>query len=188
MLISVRVSFVVLALAIGAIHYAESKKLLKLAAAAAIIRGGPIIPIPVRYPVHVPHSKIVKVAVHHPVPVKVPVHHHTHSVKKVPIPVHSHSVSEKHVPVPIPIHSHSHSHTEKHIALPVHHKHGNGHVSFGDLGSYGGGFDGGYDGGRDEGYGGGHGFDIGNFDGGYSHNEIGHGGLIADINFGGHGW
>ncbi|XP_003737342.1 uncharacterized protein LOC100907632 [Galendromus occidentalis] len=93
----------VAALAVMAsVQYAESKKLLKLAAAAAIIRGGPIIPIPIRYPVHVPHShKVVKVPVHHPVPVKVPVHHHSHSVEKVPIPVHTHSVTEKHVPVPI---------------------------------------------------------------------------------------
>ncbi|OQR76361.1 hypothetical protein BIW11_00611 [Tropilaelaps mercedesae] len=99
----------VLVLAIGAVQYAASKKLLKLAAAAAIIRGGPIIPIPIRYPVHVPHSKVVKVPVHHPVPVKVPVHHHSHSVEKVPVPVHSHSITEKHVPIPVPIHSHSES-------------------------------------------------------------------------------
>jgi len=32
----------------------EAKKLLKLAAAAAIIRGGPIIPVPIRYPVQPP--------------------------------------------------------------------------------------------------------------------------------------
>ncbi|OQR78306.1 hypothetical protein BIW11_00326 [Tropilaelaps mercedesae] len=78
------------------VHIANSKPLLKLAAAAAIIRGGPIIPIPVRYPVHVPHPKVLKVPVHHPVPVKVPVHHHTHSVKKIPIPVHHHTQSYEH--------------------------------------------------------------------------------------------
>jgi len=33
---------------------ADAKKLLKLAAAAAIIRGGPIIPVPIRYPVQAP--------------------------------------------------------------------------------------------------------------------------------------
>lgn len=120
---------------LASVQYAESKKLLKLAAAAAIIRGGPIIPIPIRYPVHVPHShKVVKVPVHHPVPVKVPVHHHSHSVEKVPIPVHSHSVTEKHIPVPV------HSH----------------HESIGSLGDHGGygGFDLGGHGHEEHGYGG----------------------------------
>lgn len=101
-----------LTLATGAIQYAESKKLLKLAAAAAIIRGGPIIPIPVRYPVHVPHSKTVKVPIRHPVPIKVPVSRYSHSVEKVRFPVHSHSVLEKHVPVYVPAHIHSQSHSE----------------------------------------------------------------------------
>ncbi|XP_022687979.1 uncharacterized protein LOC111259889 [Varroa jacobsoni] len=133
MSLNVRASLVLIMLAIGAVQYAESRKLLKLAAAAAIIRGGPIIPIPIRYPVHVPHPKIVKV------PVKVPEHHHTHSVHKVVVPVHTHSVSEKHVPV------HSHAHLEKAVALPV--GHGHGHESFGDYGGHGlelGGFDGGH--------------------------------------------
>ncbi|XP_018493824.1 uncharacterized protein LOC108863762 [Galendromus occidentalis] len=87
------------------VDYVSPSKLLKLAAVAAILRGGPTIPIPIRYPVHVPQSKVIKVPVHQPVPVKVPIHHHSHSVSKVPVPVHSHSHSENHIPEPVHLHS-----------------------------------------------------------------------------------
>lgn len=55
-----RVSIVILALLtiLVNVQQAESKKLLKLAAAAAILRGGPIIPLPIRYPVHTPRSQV----------------------------------------------------------------------------------------------------------------------------------
>ncbi|OQR76359.1 hypothetical protein BIW11_03091 [Tropilaelaps mercedesae] len=141
--IGIKLLLVAIVAASTYVQMSAGYKLLKLAAAAAIIRGGPIIPIPVRYPVHVPHPKVLKVPVHHPVPVKVPVHHHTHSVKKIPVPVHSHSHSEKHVPVPVPVHSHSHSHSHsvKAVHVPVyhhtqshhvqHHHHDHGHEQHG---------------------------------------------------------
>lgn len=59
----------VLVLCISMIQVSESKGILKLAAAAAILRGGPIIPLPIRYPVHVPKAKVVHAPVH------IPVHH-----------------------------------------------------------------------------------------------------------------
>lgn len=69
-----RVAAAVLALvAIFGAQQAESKKLLKLAAAAAIIRGGPIIPLPIRYPVHVPKPHVKYV---HSAPIVKHVEHH----------------------------------------------------------------------------------------------------------------
>lgn len=70
------VSLVGLVVLCAMIQVSEQHKLLKLAAAAAIIRGGPIIPLPVRYPVHVPKHKVVHVPHAHHVPVHVPVHHY----------------------------------------------------------------------------------------------------------------
>lgn len=61
LILSVMVAFV--ALSSVAPPTAEAGGLLKLAAAAAIIRGGPIIPIPIRYPVK--HEKKVTLLDHH---------------------------------------------------------------------------------------------------------------------------
>lgn len=87
----VKVRVIVVALSVASLFYAqqvESKKLLALAAAAAIIRGGPIIPIPVRYPVHIPQPKVLKVPVHQAVHVKIPLYHHSHAMKNA---IHLHS-------------------------------------------------------------------------------------------------
>ncbi|XP_022651996.1 uncharacterized protein LOC111259903 [Varroa jacobsoni] len=121
--------YITLLMATGYVQLTNANMIMKLAAAAAIFRGGPTIPIPIRYPVHIPYSKVLEVPVHHPVPVKIPVHHHTHSVKKIPILVHSHSHSERQVPI------HSHSHSEKAVHVPIHHhseSHHDGHVEIED--------------------------------------------------------
>ncbi|XP_018494913.1 polyadenylate-binding protein 1-B-like [Galendromus occidentalis] len=79
-------------------------KVVKLAAVAALLRGGPVIPVPIRYKVP-QQTKIV----HYPVrvPVHVPVHHHTQrEVRVIHVPVHHYTHREQH-----------HSHR------PIHHHH-----------------------------------------------------------------
>ncbi|XP_022651992.1 polyadenylate-binding protein 1-B-like [Varroa destructor] len=103
------------------LHRAEAQKRLRLAAAAAILRGGPMIPLPLRYPVHVARPKIIEMPIHHQVPIEVPVQHYSHSMKRVSIPVHGHSHSEKHVA--LYSRSHPHLRSDKDVHVPIYHHH-----------------------------------------------------------------
>lgn len=66
----------------------EGRRLLKLAAAAAIIRGGPVLPLPIKYKIPAQQGKDIYVP--YPVPVKVKVQRKPKKVRKVVTEHHYH--------------------------------------------------------------------------------------------------